>query len=66
MKKDDLKDILTKNERLIQSDKSGQSGFGLGLKFSHELIQSNNGRIWIESEYGKGTTVFFSIPTQHE
>ncbi|MBI5542222.1 MAG: PAS domain S-box protein [Bacteroidia bacterium] len=37
-------------------------GTGLGLSISKELIEMMGGKIWIESELGKGTKVFFTIP----
>ncbi len=39
----------------------GEKGSGLGLKICHEIIQSNNGWMKIESESGKGTTILFGI-----
>jgi PAS domain S-box-containing protein len=38
------------------------NGLGLGLFISGEIIKRHQGRIWIESELGKGTTVHFSLP----
>lgn len=38
------------------------AGLGLGLFISAEIIQRQNGQIWLESEWGKGATFFFSLP----
>jgi PAS domain S-box-containing protein len=37
-------------------------GLGLGLFISHEIIKRQGGRIWVESEKGKGSTFCFTIP----
>ncbi|MBN1287007.1 MAG: hypothetical protein JXB47_16525 [Anaerolineae bacterium] len=37
-------------------------GAGLGLTISKRLVEMQNGKIWFESEVGKGTTFFFTLP----
>jgi len=40
------------------------SGFGIGLYLCAEIIQQHNGSIWVESEPGKGSVFYFSLPAE--
>ena len=52
-------------ERFIQADifdKMALQGAGLGLAISKAYVEMLGGRIWVESEKGKGSTFYFTLP----
>jgi two-component system sensor histidine kinase VicK len=47
----------------VEARKAGAPvGTGLGLTFCKLAVEAHGGRIWLESEVGKGTTVHFLLP----
>lgn len=54
--------VFEKFERLDEKVEAQVKGTGLGLSITKGLIERMGGRIWVDSEPGRGTTIRFTIP----
>ena len=61
MPADEVEKIFDKFYRVDSSNKA-VPGIGLGMSIVKTFIEAHGGKIWVESEVGKGTTVSFTIP----
>lgn len=64
VKPDDQQRLFDRYYRVKGDHMTAISGFGIGLYLCSEIIALHNGRIWVESEFGKGSTFCFSIPVE--
>ena len=61
-RQEDAAYIFEKYRQVGDSATSPVKGTGLGLSISKEIIEHHGGRIWAESEYGKGSIFSFALP----
>jgi signal transduction histidine kinase len=58
--------IFERFHQVDVSDSRKKGGTGLGLAISRSIVLQHGGRIWVESELGKGSKFFFTIPMLRE
>jgi len=55
-------DKLFKDGDFTTTGTSNEKGTGLGLTICKQLVELNNGKIWVESQVGVGTTFYVELP----
>lgn len=60
---DDMSKLFGKFQRLSASPTGGEKSTGLGLSIVKKYVESMNGRVWCESELGKGANFIVEFPT---
>ncbi|HQB07891.1 MAG TPA: ATP-binding protein, partial [Rectinema sp.] len=66
IKKENMHRLFRKFEQLDTSTTRKPGGTGLGLSISKEIVELHGGKIWAESEYGKGSCFYFTIPIKED
>ena len=62
IKEEGLEAIFDSFKQVGPAQIAGYEGTGLGLAISKQFVEMQGGRIWAESEVGKGSTLTFTLP----
>lgn len=60
--KEDLAKVFEKFYQVEKRRRGRKTGTGLGLSLCKKLVEAHQGRIWVESQPGKGSTFIFTLP----
>ncbi len=59
---DELNKLFDISEVLTTKGTAGETGTGLGLMICKEFVEKHNGKIWVKSKEGFGSTFIFTLP----
>jgi signal transduction histidine kinase len=62
MEKDAMEKLFRIDQTISNNGTKGESGTGLGLIICKEFSEKQNGKIWVESKIGKGSSFYFTLP----
>ena len=58
--------LFTGEHGVTSTGQGGEKGSGLGLILCKDFVEMHHGRIWVESEPGKGAKFFFTLPVPED
>jgi len=62
--REDIETLFVPFHRIHEPGGREVKGVGLGLFISRSIVEAHGGDMWVESELGKGSTFYFSLPTE--
>jgi len=66
IKQEDMSKVFESFRQIDGSATRKEGGTGLGMTISKKFVEMMGGKIWITSEFGKGTAMFFTLPVSME
>jgi PAS domain S-box-containing protein len=66
IKPEDMERIFDRFAQVDSSATRTHGGAGLGLDLVRHFVTLHSGRVWVESEYGRGSTFFFTLPKERK
>ncbi|MEJ5245706.1 MAG: ATP-binding protein [Bacteroidota bacterium] len=63
---DDIKRAFQRGNKLSAQPTGGETSTGLGLWIVKKLVDAHNGRVWVKSTLGKGSSFTFSLPIKQK
>ncbi|HET6244789.1 MAG: HAMP domain-containing protein [Bacteroidetes bacterium] len=65
MSKEAQEKLFTPQVDSLSASRQEKEGAGIGLLIVKGFVEKNSGKIWVESEQGKGTSMIFTLPLTH-
>lgn len=62
--KEDIEALFIPFHRIHEPGGREVKGVGLGLFISRSIVEAHGGEMWVQSELGKGSTFYFSLPLE--
>lgn len=66
IKKEDQEKLLKPNTHFTSYGTNNEKGSGLGLMLCKDFVELHDGKLWFESEEGKGSTFFFAVKASNK